>query len=261
MAAVISFDTIDESPSIQLLGPVVVKSADGTARMTGTTSRLIVADLVLSGSRFSSDAALVELLWSDSAPPSSSAVRVAITRTRQHLQGTGWAIVRVAHGYRLIGEGDTDTDRLGTLERNLATSTQPHEALAQCSAALALWHGRSLADVRTTDGGSRLADHLDSRRSALRRRLVYAARSAERLPEFLGEFRQWVSDEPLDESAVCALALALGHTGQVVAGLRLLNSTRALLADVGVTPTARLRACEAELCALDADRPSLRPSA
>jgi DNA-binding SARP family transcriptional activator len=248
------YDGADPDRSIRVLGAITIGTVNGPKELVGVAPRLIVAELVLSGCRHASDGRLGELLWGDSPAASTSALRVAVSRLRQQLNGTGWTVQRSGLGYALSGRGSTDIEQLVDLERAIHDQASLPEVVALCRSALSLWRGESLSDIRTVDAGAQLAAHLDARRTRLRRTMADAAHLAGSDADFVAEFDAWRRAFPLDELASCALARALGRSGNAAEGLRVLAVARRSLAEVGLVPTEAVRRCEAELVEVTAVR-------
>lgn len=138
---------------IQLLGPVTAFTDDGaTLRVGGVRLRMLLAKLALAPGQTVSAAALIDGLWGGQPPTRAhNALQALVSRLRKALADT--ALVESTHGgYRLAVPAEAvDAQRFEVLAergRRLLAQHRDAEAADELSAALGLWHGEALLDVR-----------------------------------------------------------------------------------------------------------------
>ncbi|WP_067821120.1 AfsR/SARP family transcriptional regulator [Actinomadura kijaniata] len=138
---------------IALLGPVQVFADDASPLpVGGARLRMLLARLALEGGRPVPADALVDGLW-DEEPPAdaANALQALVSRLRRALRGAG-TVEGAGGGYRLsVRDTDVDAHRFEELAaqggRELAAG-RAEQASSVLGAALGLWRGTALADVR-----------------------------------------------------------------------------------------------------------------
>src|ERR1035438_700326 len=140
----------------RLLGPLEVRVGDDWKGIGAPKWRSVLAALLINAGQIVSADALIYEVWGD-APPAKAANLISIYLLRLHrLLGhadSGLLLTR-APGYQLrLAAADTDALLFEAMVRDgrrVFGSGDPQGAARQLAEALALWHGRPLADVRAT---------------------------------------------------------------------------------------------------------------
>jgi predicted ATPase/DNA-binding SARP family transcriptional activator len=221
------------------------------AVVPGERSHDLLALLALSAPHTVADARLLEDVWAEHAPPSSTkALQVLVSRVRS---GTDAAVVeRSGHGYRL---GHVDVDYLSLCRhteaaRAASDAGDPASACREARAALAT----TLAEPGTTDRGP-----LAELRSAARRELDLAREVLGRALSALGEHAEALAllepavarrpdDEALLEALLRSEAAVLGAPTALARYERHREQVRDSL---GTDPGPALQRLHAELLARD----------
>jgi DNA-binding SARP family transcriptional activator len=133
---------------IRLLGPVDVLADDGPREVRGLRRKAVLAALALHGGEVVSAGRLAEVVWGQDAPPTAvNTLQTHVSYLRTVL-GSKNAIRACRPGYLLDLGGDSSDVRVAErLLREGTGSADPAQGVRHLRAALALWHGQSLADV------------------------------------------------------------------------------------------------------------------
>lgn len=232
---------------ITLLGPVEARTDHGSPiDLGGARLRMVLARLALAAGRPVSPATLLDDLWGEQVPAGAgSALQAAVSRLRKAL-GSAAAVELTAAGYRLpLGPEDVDVHRFEELtargRRELAAG-RDREAAPLLAAALRLWRGAALADVRDAPFAGPCATRLQELRAAAAEDRFAAELRLGRHTEVLPELGAAGAEHPLSERLAELRMRALAATGhrpqalEVYARLR-----RGLDRELGVAPAARLQ--------------------
>ncbi len=251
---------------IGVLGPVEVR-VEGVAVDLGTPKqRALVCALALSQGRPVGVDTIVDLLWSDDAPPGVTATLQAyVSALRKVLEPhraprtPATVLVTVAPGYALrVPAGSADAQRfervVGDEHRRLGlpllgpvplTAAELTGALERLDAALALWRGTPYAELGDAAPAVAARAHLEELRL-----VALEDRAAARLA--LGDHGTTAADlealtaaHPLRERLWALRAVALTRAGRQADALEALRRLREVLADeLGIDPSAELRALQ-----------------
>ncbi|MBA2897501.1 BTAD domain-containing putative transcriptional regulator [Nonomuraea soli] len=247
-----------------ILGPLVVRSADGTEiAVGGPRPRALLTMLLLNAGRVVSLEQLIDWQYGD-APPAgaANAVQAQVSRLRRHLPVEFDAV-----GYRLAVPAESvDVHRFEALAgegRRLLASGHPAPAAATLREGLALWRGPALPDLPF--GQSQVARLEELRLSALEdlaeaELLLPAGDAQTRGPggASVAALQELVEAHPLRERLVALLMRALRAAGRQAEALAAFDAARRRLADeLGADPSPELT--ELNLAILRADRPAPRP--
>jgi DNA-binding SARP family transcriptional activator/tetratricopeptide (TPR) repeat protein len=245
-----------------LLGPLAVSDGDEPLDIRGLMPRTVLAVLLLSAGTAVSADHLVDVLWGDDAPASSTAsLRNHVMRLRRMLGDAGEDRIRTtASGYLLrVEPGELDLDAFTTLcaEGNEAGRLEQWEKSSRSlAAALALWRGTpagDLPDISRQDPGVQRLSEL--RWQAWETRIDADLRLG-RHDGVIGELRGLTTEHPLREAFHRQLMLALYRAGRQAEALDVFaRLRRALVDELGIEPSEPLR--ELQLRILSAD-PGLR---
>jgi len=228
---------------IRLLGPVDVLADDGPREVRGLRRKAVLAALALHGGEVVSAGRLAEVVWGEDAPPTvvnTLQTHVSYLRT---VLGSKNAIRACRPGYLLdLGGDSSDVQVAERLLREGTSSADPAQGVRHLRAALALWHGQSLADVTGVAWLEEQAVRLDLLCLQVRRALAEARLAAGEHADLVPELEEMVAESPLDERVYGQLMLALYRCGRQADALAVFGRLRAALAEqLGIDPGPALR--------------------
>ncbi|MDQ2585424.1 AfsR/SARP family transcriptional regulator [Saccharothrix yanglingensis] len=213
----------------RVLGPLEVRRGGEPVVVPAGKARVLLATLLLRAGRVVAVDELVDRLWDDAPANPRAALHMVVTRLRQSLGPVD--AVRTAPGGYVAEVDELDLHRFRSLVG------EGHHA-----AALELWRGEPLSDVRS-DVLHRedVAPLVEERLTAVERR-VEADLAAGRADSVVAELRALTREHPFDERFWGLLVRALHASGRQAEALAAYRSVRALLADeLGVDPGPRLQ--------------------
>ncbi len=262
---------------VSLLGPVLARTNDGDVDLGGTKQRAVFALLALQAGRVVPMDRLIDDLWHEDPPAQATVtLRAYISRLRRALEA-----VRADHetqpveirtqppGWILeIPRADVDLidfhERLARVRALLSANEQQMNAadLRDCCdqlvAALGLWRGDPLADLRLLGvAGEEATRAQDARAAAVELLLETRLRLGqhERVAE---DAQPFVDDNPFRERAWAALVLALYRSGRQSDAVAAVARLRQLLQDeLGLDPSPAIQALEMQVLRQD---PALLPA-
>lgn len=219
----------------------------GLLPVGGTRLRALLAALALRAGRPVTVAALVDDVWAGDPPNDAPAALQALVGRLRRVLGRE-AVTGVPGGYRLAAAPD-DIDlyvfeRLARQGAAELDSGDPESAARTLRAALALWRGPALADLRERDHGIRAeADRL----AVIQQRIeADLRRGAPR--GLVPELRELTAAHPYDEPLHAQLLRALRAEGRQADALVAYEEARRGLADgLGADPGPELTALHREL--------------
>jgi DNA-binding SARP family transcriptional activator/tetratricopeptide (TPR) repeat protein len=241
-----------------LLGPVAVMHDDTVVPIRAAMPRTLFAALLLNANRVVSTGQLVDVLWGEHPPASAIAsLQNHVSRLRVSLgKRDGQRIKAIAPGYLVeIFEGELDVDVFsGLSQRGLAARRAGdwESAATDLSAALALWRGDPLADVKSAalhaTEGARLTE---LRLEALEGR-IDADLHLGRRDSVIAELSALISAHPLRERLHGLLMLGCYRAGRQADALMAYQHARNLLCtELGVEPGAELQRLHQLILAAD----------
>ena len=200
--------------------------------------------------------ALVDALWGDSAPASAvSTLRTYVSRLRRHL---GTALASRGGGFALdVAAGAARRRTLRDPRGCRRSRRTPTDSADMLAAALDLWKGAAFGDRADVERVRAEARRLEERRRAAREAHAAALLHAGRVDEAVAAAEALVTAEPLREGGWAVLIEALAGAQRPADALRAFQRAAAVLAEVGLEPSTRLR--EAERGALSGDATRRRP--
>jgi DNA-binding SARP family transcriptional activator len=234
----------------QLLGPVEMHVHGQPVELGRPQLRAVLAALAVEAGRPVSSDSLVDRVWDGNPPKGARGVLYShITRIRRALESVEEeprrvALVRRAAGYVLdVDPDDIDLHRF----RRLAAAAgdvrrADQERVGLWRAALGLWRGTPLADVRGQWAARSRAGWQQQRLDAA----VAWAQAEVRLghgDQVIGPVRELLTEHPLTEPLTGTLMRALAAAGRIAEALECYAVTRAqLLDELGTEPGPDLQA-------------------
>src|ERR1017187_3084367 len=242
----------------RLLGPLEVRVGDDWKGIGAPKWRSVLAALLINAGQIVSADALIYEVWGD-APPAKAAnlISIYVLRLRRLLgdADSGLLVTRTP-GYQLrVAAADTDAllfEAMGRDGRRVFGSGDPQGAARQLAEALALWHGRPLADVRATPLVEAEAERLAELRLGALELRITAELACGGHDQAVPEIRRLLADHPLREGLWLQLMRALDGAGRHAEALEVYGQARnAISGQLGVDPGAELRQLYADLLAKD----------
>jgi DNA-binding SARP family transcriptional activator len=253
----------------ELLGPFRVTGDGGRRLAAAPKMETVLATLLVRANHVVSVDELVAEIWGGSAPRHAmTALYVYVSQLRKLLAtaepGGASLIETRAPGYLLRTEfGQVDLQSFQRLmgEGRAALREDDHErARASGEAALALWRGPALAQLRDGLVINDYANWLEELRLECTELLVEATLRLGRHRELVTVLRALIREHPLHETFYRQLMLALYHCERRAEALEVYRSARAVLnTELGLEPGHRLR--EVQRLVLSSDgRDLVRPA-
>ncbi|MFI9457073.1 BTAD domain-containing putative transcriptional regulator [Amycolatopsis sp. NPDC052450] len=212
--------------------------------------------LLLNRPNITSTDMIIGELWPESAPRSAMAtLQTYIAHLRQFLANlteespdvvSSTYLVHRARGY-LIGFDDLGLDITAyrAIERRVYRNMDEKdyaEAVRECDAALALWRGSALVDVRAGQYVQAEIEGLEQSRMSVTEIRIEAELALGRDHKVLGELSKMVAMHPLHEGLSYKYMRALANSGYRVRALEIYRKLhRAMVEQLGVEPALGLR--------------------
>jgi YVTN family beta-propeller protein len=235
---------------IRLLGPVEVETGDGRPALGGPRQRALLADLALHAGRTVLTAQLVDDLWGESPPASARhTVEAYVSRLRRALEEPGAESVLLTRGPGYLLQVQPDqVDALHfrqLVEEARAAGEDDRKAADLLSAAMSLWRGPALADIRSASFASTAATQWENSRLDALETLFDLQIRLGRDGEILSDLERAIGSHPYRERFHGQLMLALYRCGRQGEALGAFQQARRLLADdLGIQPGEHLRRLE-----------------
>jgi DNA-binding SARP family transcriptional activator len=259
-------------PRFRLMGPLEFHDGVQWRGIGSAKQRALLAILLLKADQVVSLEQLVAELWDDHPPASASGLVAGYAwRLRRALDdGDSQVLTTRSPGYRLVAAPETiDTGECERLIRQAHTDLTAgllESAVEGFEAALALWRGVPLADVRPTPLVMAEVARLEETWIATVEARIGAELELGRHSLLLPELKVLVSQHPLREGLHAHLMTALYRDGQQAVALGAYRDLRRLLVDeLGIDPSESLRELEQRILRNDPSlrlhRPGARPAA
>src|ERR1022692_95772 len=246
-----------------LLGPLLVSRGDMIVPIPPGNQRVVLTVLLLSANRVVSADALTEIIWPVRPPPSARAtLQNYVKRLRPALGDAGHLrITTQPLGYLIrVEPGELDVTRFEILRddaRAAARAGSWHRAAHQFHAALRLWRGEPLMDVRSDPLAASEAPRLAEMRLQALEERIEADLQLGRDGDVIAELQQVIVAHPLRERFHGLLLLALYRCGRQGDALAAYQRARRLLNDeLGIEPGSQLRQLQSQILTAD---PALGP--
>ena len=232
----------------RLLGPLEVVDDDGVALpLGGPRPRALLAQLLLHPNEVVSTDRLIDGIWGETPPASAAnALQVHVHALRGAL-GADRILTRPP-GYLLrVEEGELDAQRF----EQLVADHDPRRALA-------LWRGPALADLANEPFARAEAARLDDARLGALEARIDLDLADGRHATLTAELDALVTDHPHRERLRAQQMLALYRSGRQADALAAYRDARSALDELGLEPSAELRALEQQILRQDPDARSPR---
>ncbi|NUR83633.1 MAG: AfsR/SARP family transcriptional regulator, partial [Nonomuraea sp.] len=247
---------------VEVLGPVNAYLDSGEqVEISGVRLRMLLSRLALDPGRPVSAEALIDDLWGEEAPAGATAALHSLVARLRKALGGGATLELTPGGYRLpVHADDVDACRFEELavrgRRELAAGTYK-EAAATLGAALALWQGPALADVREAPFADPVATRLGNLRHAAAEDRVDAELHLGRHADVLPDLESLAAGNPLGERLAGLRMRALAAAGRQGDALTVYAAIRGRLADeLGVDPSPELQEIHLALLRGEMERPA-----
>ncbi|MER5914436.1 AfsR/SARP family transcriptional regulator [Streptomyces sp. NPDC001982] len=240
---------------ISVLGPFRATLAGVPVHLTAVKPRKVFALLALQADEVVSVASLVEEVWGESPPRSvQTTLQTYILQIRHVIgaalgeeeaelpHGAKSVLVTEPGGYRLDTQGGLidafEYDALSSVGHRALQKGDWEEASSYLGRALALWHGRALADVQCGPLLEVEATRLDESRMSVLHGRIEADLRLGRHHELVGELSGLAARHPLHEGLHEQLMLALYRAGRRSDALEVYRHVRtALNQSLGLDPS------------------------
>ena len=244
----------------RILGPLEALDRGRSVGLGGTRQRALLAVLVLHRGETLSTDRLIDELWGEHPPATATkSVQVYISRLRKALaggDGPAEVILTREHGYELrLDPEHLDAHRFERLVdegRSDLAAGRPKPAASALEDALSLWRGPPLADLAYEPFAQREAARLDDLRLEALETLIEAKLALGAHAELVGQLRTLIGEHPFRERLRAQLMLALYRCDRQADALQAYQNARlALVEELGIEPSERLRALEQAILAQD----------
>ncbi|MEV0912442.1 AfsR/SARP family transcriptional regulator [Streptomyces hokutonensis] len=245
----------------EILGSLRITDGDSTAFLSAHKIEALLATLVIRSGQVVSSAHLITEIWGDEPPRRATAtLHVYISQLRKFLGRLGVPGVPVAThapGYVLqLGSATLDVhtfQRLLHEGRGHMKAMRPAEASAACTAALDLWRGDALGDLRGGPTIQRFITWAEEARLECTELLYEANLARGRHRELVAPLSALTVLHPLREAFHQQLMLALYRSERTSEALGVYESLRKTLDDeLGIEPCRALRALRQAILVSDA---------
>jgi DNA-binding SARP family transcriptional activator len=237
----------------RLLGPLEAAEGGRTVALPPGKPSALLARLLLEPNRVVPVETLVDALWAEHPPASSTKlVQAYVSHLRKALGAA--AIETRAPGYAIRAAGDElDLDRFQTLCEAAEETTDPARRAELLGRGLALWRGAPLAEFRAEPFARAAGRRLDELRLAALEQKLEAELELGRHDRIVGELEALVEEEPLRERPRRQLMLALYRSGRQAEALACYREgRRQLVQELGIEPGPALQELERAILRRDA---------
>jgi DNA-binding SARP family transcriptional activator/pimeloyl-ACP methyl ester carboxylesterase len=239
---------------ICMLGPIEVRSGDGTIMVPGgAKQRLLLATLLLHAPRAVSSDRLIDVLWGDDLPDDpGAALRTQVSRLRSFLTSVGarGCLRRSeASGYYLVlPAAALDAAVFEDLQRRARAAPEPAQMLLLLDEALGFWRGEPFGEFSNLPHFLGEASRLRELAAGARERRIECLLVLGRTTDALAAVEALVHADPLRERSRALAMQALYQAGRQHEALATFQDYRRLLAEeLGLPPSPAMRALENEI--------------
>jgi len=256
---------------VRILGPFASYRGQQDVTPRGPKQRQILAVLALNAGRVVTTSLLAEELWRDHQPRHvASALQTHMLHLRNRLANgepgdpERTEVIRTTFSGYLLDPMSAKTDvgefdGLARAGRAAAEAGDRRSASDLLAAALAVWCGPALADVRLGPVLELEAASLEGTRLGVLERRIETDLTLSRHTDIIGELTLLTARYPMNENFCALLMTALYRCGHVDLALAAFRRIRAALAsELGVDPGSRLQRLHQAVLSGDA---ALQPTA
>src|SRR3954449_2869713 len=182
-------------PDFRILGPLEVSDETGPLLLGGLKQRAVLAMLLLEPGRIVSIDRLIDALWGEEPPrTSTTSLQNFISQLRKTLGAE--VLETKAPGYRLrIRPGELDLDRFRVTVES-ARGADPQTRAEKLRHALALWRGPALADLAYEAFAEPHVAYLEELRLATLEERIDADLALKAHGDLIGELEALVAEHP-----------------------------------------------------------------
>jgi DNA-binding SARP family transcriptional activator len=231
-----------------ILGPLEVLRDSEIRTPTAPKTASVLALLLLNAGRLVLTETLMEDIWLDAPPPSAATtLQTYIYQIRCLL---GRDVISTRPGGYVFPVDEPDLDLLAfrarfAAGRRLLSAGRALEALDELQAALALWRGSPLTNVRAGRVLELEIQQLEEERRRAAELCVEAAFAAGHHRHVIADLKHMVAEDPYNEWLHARLIEALTVAGRRREALSVYSGLRKLLAEqLGLDPMRELRELE-----------------
>ena len=213
-----------------MLGPLEVRESGLVVPLGSAKERSLLGLLLLHANEPVSIDRIVDALWGPHPPPSSvKLVQGYVSSLRRRLGRD--RLLTLPPGYAVRADaGELDVSTFQQLVSD-ARDAAPADAARRLRAALALWRGPALANVRLEEAAETGVERLNDERLEAQIARIDADLALGRHSELIGELEALCAAHPLSERPRVHLMLALYREGRQADALQVYRETRRSLAD------------------------------
>jgi DNA-binding SARP family transcriptional activator len=240
-----------------LLGSLAVRRRGTAVAVQPGKQRVLLAALLLKPNRLVPLDDLAEALWGPMPPETARAtLQCYVMRLRKSLGDDRGRIITQPGGYQIsVAAGEVDVARCEALlgsARVAARDGSWDRAAGQARAALALWRGEALEDVKSESLALREVPRLAEMRLQALETRIDADLHLGGHAEVIGELRHLAGAHPQREHLHALLMLALYRCGRQAEALAAYQLARGVLvAELGVEPGSELQKLQRQILAGD----------
>jgi DNA-binding SARP family transcriptional activator len=244
----------------EILGPLRVSDGNDSASISARKIEILLAVLLIRSDQVVATSQLITEVWGESAPRrATAALHVYISQLRKFLRRPsrrGSPIVTRPPGYLLrLGPDELDLHLFNQLVhqgRARAMAQRHMEASACLEAALSLWRGPALDDLRDGPIINGFATWLEEERLECIEMLVDSDLALGRHRQLVGRLYALIAEHPLREALYRQLMLALYRSERRADALKVYQTARETLKDeLGLEPSRALRRLQQAILTAD----------
>jgi YVTN family beta-propeller protein len=255
-------ETATDRLGFRILGPVEVAANGERLALGGEKQRALLAILLLHRNEVVSRDRLIDELWGDRPPPTAAAaLNVYISKLRKTLGAAGAHEILVTRepGYLLqLEPGQLDAERfrdLAAAGRSALDAGDFDEASTRLRAALELWRGHPLGDLRDEEFARAAGARLEEERLAALMDRIDAELARGETSGLVGDLETLVTEHPFQERLWADLMRALYLDGRQAEALEAYKRARMKLDELGIEPRPELKRLQSQILRQD---PALR---
>ncbi len=231
-----------------ILGPLVVRTADGEVALGASKPRTLLVRLLLDANRPVPADRLVDDLWSGQPPRSAAqTLQTYVSQLRKALGSD--RVITEARGYRVVAlDGELDSHRFESIVaegRSELAAGDAAGALSKFRQAVSLWRGAALSDAASADWAAAESARLDELRLMATECLLEAQLALGDNRGVVASAEAAVTQDPLRERLWALLITALYRDGRQADALRAYQRVRSHLdEELGIEPGTELQDLE-----------------